>query len=80
MISLKSRCWVSGALALTSFIFILFALIFGQEKTEKTVLHGKHWIAITGKPMASTARAIRDKYGNLYSGTSNYNNVSRGLW
>jgi hypothetical protein len=57
MISLKSWCWVSGALVLTSLAFILFALIFGQEKTEKPVLHGKHWIAITGKPMASTAGA-----------------------
>jgi hypothetical protein len=42
MISLKSWCWVSGALVLTSLAFILFALIFGQEKTEKPVLHGKH--------------------------------------
>jgi len=38
MISLKSWCWVSGALALTSLAFILFALIFWQEKTEKPVL------------------------------------------
>jgi len=80
MISLKSWCWVSGALALTSLAFILFALIFGQEKTEKPVLHGKHWIAITGKPMASTAKAILDKYGNLYSSTRKYNNASRGIW
>jgi hypothetical protein len=79
MIPLKGWCWVSGALALTSLMFVLFALVFGQEKTEKPVLHGKHWIAITGKPMAATARAIRDKYGNLHSGTSNYEDVSRRL-
>jgi hypothetical protein len=79
MISLKGWCWVSGALVLTSLMFVLFGLVFVQEKTEKPVLHGKHWIAITGKPMASTARAIREKYGNLYTGTTNYEDVSRGL-
>jgi gamma-glutamyltranspeptidase/glutathione hydrolase len=28
------------------------------ERTEKPVLHGKHWIAITGKPIAATAGAM----------------------
>jgi len=45
MISLKGWCWVSGALVLTSLAFILFALIFGQEKTEKPVAEmlPKNW-------------------------------------
>ncbi|MCX7974018.1 MAG: gamma-glutamyltransferase [Candidatus Aminicenantes bacterium] len=29
-----------------------------QDKTEKPILHGRHWVAITGKPMAATAGAI----------------------
>ena len=29
---------------------------FGQ-RTQKPVLHGKHWVAITGKPLAATAGA-----------------------
>ena len=29
-----------------------------QNKTEKPVLHGRHWVSITGKPMASTAGAM----------------------
>ncbi len=34
-------------------------------KTEKPVLHGRHWIAITGKPLAATAGAmIFQKGGN----------------
>jgi len=34
-------------------------------KTEKPVLHGRHWIAITGKPLAATAGAmIYQKGGN----------------
>jgi gamma-glutamyltranspeptidase/glutathione hydrolase len=35
------------------------------QKTEKPILHGQHWIAITGKPMAATAGAmIFQKGGN----------------
>jgi gamma-glutamyltranspeptidase/glutathione hydrolase len=29
-----------------------------QSRTEKPILHGKHWAAITGKPMAATAGAM----------------------
>ena len=28
-----------------------------EQKTAKPVLHGKHWVAITGKPLAATAGA-----------------------
>ena len=28
------------------------------QRTVKPVLHGKHWIAITGKPLAATAGAM----------------------
>ena len=35
------------------------------QRTEKPVLHGSHWIAITGKPLAATAGAkMFDKGGN----------------
>ncbi len=29
-----------------------------QSRTNKPVLHGKHWVAITGKPLAATAGAM----------------------
>ncbi len=54
-------------------VFLLFAVFllaaFGQgpsgERTEKPILHGKHWVAITGKPLAATAGAmIFQKGGN----------------
>ncbi|MDW7761702.1 MAG: gamma-glutamyltransferase [Acidobacteriota bacterium] len=32
--------------------------IQGAVRTEKPILHGKHWVAITGKPMAATAGAM----------------------
>ncbi|MGD8321011.1 MAG: gamma-glutamyltransferase, partial [Gemmatimonadota bacterium] len=35
------------------------------QRTQKPVLHGKHWVAITGKPMSATAGAmIFEKGGN----------------
>jgi len=44
---------------------ILFALALAagplgnaSDRTEKPVLHGKHWVAITGKPLGATAGAM----------------------
>src|SRR5687768_3310723 len=45
-------------------MFILTAIIFTiptaltAQRTAKPVLHGRHWMAITGKPLAATAGAI----------------------
>ena len=39
-----------------SIILLLLVPNFAQE-TVKPVLHGRHWIAITGKPLAATAGA-----------------------
>ena len=33
------------------------------QQTQKPVLHGRHWIAITGKPMAATAGAMMFQRG-----------------
>ncbi|MBN2400414.1 MAG: gamma-glutamyltransferase [Candidatus Aminicenantes bacterium] len=38
-------------------IVISAGLAFAQRTTEKPVLHGRHWLAITGKPLAATAGA-----------------------
>ncbi|MEY4848453.1 MAG: Gamma-glutamyltranspeptidase precursor, partial [Pseudomonadota bacterium] len=36
-----------------------------QERTEKPPLHGRHWMAITGKPLGATAGArIFQRGGN----------------
>ncbi len=38
------------------FLAALFAPVFvSAQTTAKPVLHGKHWVAITGKPLAATA-------------------------
>lgn len=33
------------------------------QRTEKPVLHGRHWVAITGKPLAATAGAMMFQKG-----------------
>lgn len=45
--------------ALTA-ILSLFAICTGAlaQDTAKPVLHGKHWVAVTGKPLAATAGAM----------------------
>ena len=43
-------------------LLLLVALILpataGAQRTVKPVLHGKHWVAITGKPLGATAGAM----------------------
>ncbi|MCX6558259.1 MAG: gamma-glutamyltransferase [Candidatus Aminicenantes bacterium] len=41
------------------FLIIVFssASVLAERTTEKPVLHGNHWLAITGKPLAATAGA-----------------------
>lgn len=48
--------------ATLAFTCLLTLLIFSgnanAQKTAKPVLHGKHWVAVTGKPLAATAGAM----------------------
>src|SRR6478609_3041335 len=51
------------------FLLSLNALVFSQSfnarpgGTQKPPLHGKHWMAITGKPLAATAGAMTFQKG-----------------
>ncbi len=50
---------------LTVFILALISQAINAQSTQKPVLHGKNWMAITGKPLAATAGAmIFQKGGN----------------
>jgi gamma-glutamyltranspeptidase / glutathione hydrolase len=48
----------AGALAL-----LLAAPAAAAERPHKPILHGKHWVAITGKPIAATACAMMFQKG-----------------
>ena len=37
---------------------LALAMPAAAQRTVKPVLHGKHWVAITGKPLAATAGAV----------------------
>jgi gamma-glutamyltranspeptidase/glutathione hydrolase len=51
-------------------IVLLFSALAAAQRTEKPVLHGRHWVAITGKPLAATAGAmIFQKGGNAVDAT-----------
>jgi len=47
----------------TAFVIVILASIsapglVSAQRPQKPVLHGKHWVAITGKPMAATAGSM----------------------
>jgi gamma-glutamyltranspeptidase/glutathione hydrolase len=61
----KTRCIIS-LLLLTFFA----ATDLCRAQTDKPVLHGRHWMAITGKPLAATAGAkIFERGGNAVDAT-----------
>lgn len=52
-------------------VFLIIALSNSSNaQTQKPVLHGRHWVAITGKPLAATAGAkIFERGGNAVDAT-----------
>ena len=54
-----------GIVFLMVLVFVLALPSVWAQRTVKPVIHGKHWVAITGKPLAATAGAmIFSKGGN----------------
>jgi len=50
---------------IVSMVLVSFSAVGRAMPTEKPVLHGKHWVAITGKPLAATVGAkIFERGGN----------------
>ena len=54
---------VASALAAAVLIATLAAAPAAAQQTQKPPLHGRHWIAITGKPLAATAGAMMFQRG-----------------
>ena len=48
---------IRAAAAAISLALLVSGAANAQEKTQKPPLHGSHWMAITGKPLAATAGA-----------------------
>jgi len=54
----KNSIFKEWKVALLLFIFIFASTSVSPGRTEKPVLHGRHWVAITGKPLAATAGSM----------------------
>jgi len=51
------------------------------QRTQKPVLHGRHWVAITGKPMAATAGAMMfQKRGNAVDAAAAMLAATSTMW
>ena len=44
-------------------ILLALAGTVAAQRTQKPVLHGRHWVAITGKPLGATAGAMMFQKG-----------------
>src|SRR5918993_2574464 len=44
-------------------LMIIYSLLICSQTTQKPPLHGKNWMAITGKPLAATAGAMTFQKG-----------------
>ncbi len=49
---------VRAAVALVGLLAAVAIPATAQSRTEKPQLHGKHWVAVTGKPLGATAGAM----------------------
>ena len=56
--TLQARRRRPHAVVLGALVLAALTLPATAQRTQKPVLHGKHWMAITGKPLAATAGAM----------------------
>ncbi len=61
----KNSIFKECKVALLLFILIFASTSVSPGRTEKPVLHGRHWVAITGKPLAATAGAMIFQQGEM---------------
>jgi gamma-glutamyltranspeptidase/glutathione hydrolase len=54
----QARKFLNRSLTLMVLVLVLLPAIASGQRPQKPVLHGKHWVAITGKPMAATAGSM----------------------
>jgi gamma-glutamyltranspeptidase/glutathione hydrolase len=71
----------TGMMALGIALTLSVAAAQEPRETTKPVLHGKHWVAITGKPLAATAGAlVFAKGGNAVDATCAMLAAAATMW
>ena len=62
-------------------VTLLFPAIATAQRTVKPVLHGRHWVAITGKPLGATAGAMMfQKGGNAVDAATAMLGATATMW
>ena len=64
------------AVCFSTLLFFFSATSVPAQRTAKPVLHGKHWVAITGKPLGATAGAMTFARGGTSMPASCSNSAS----
>ncbi len=60
---------------------LIIPMVLVGQKTQKPVLHGKHWMAVTGKPLAATAGAMTfQKGGNAVDAACTMLAATATMW
>ena len=73
------RTFFVAILAIVALVFESSAAL--AQRTQKPVLHGRHWVAITGKPMAATAGAMMlQKGGNAVDAAAAMLAATSTMW
>ena len=76
----SSGNWVS-AFVLIFTIILNMPVNFYAQRTEKPMLYGKHWVAITGKPLAATTGAMTfQKGGNAVDAACTVLAATSTMW
>ena len=80
----KRRIFMLWRVCLLVLIFVFSSISISQvsaQRTEKPVLHGRHWVAITGKPLGATAGAkIFERGGNAVDATCAMLGATSTMW
>jgi gamma-glutamyltranspeptidase/glutathione hydrolase len=72
---------VTPTVTLILVIALLLPAVAGAQRTVKPVLHGAHWVAITGKPLGATAGAtIFQRGGNAVDAACAMLGATSTMW
>jgi gamma-glutamyltranspeptidase/glutathione hydrolase len=79
----KIRRFTKSSISLLLLLAVILAIPsrLSAQRTQKPVLHGSHWVAITGKPIAATAGAMMfQKGGNAVDAACAMTAATSTIW
>ena len=77
----SGKLLISATFSLLTLTGLLAPTAVQAQRTQKPVLHGRHWMAITGKPLGATAGAmIFQKGGNAVDAAAAMLGATATMW